>query len=215
MEAGNSSLKPLMLALLILVVATQAVSAQNASLEITRAREKAKTTKQQYLTIKRLSEKGSASQKDVRDANLMRKLAIIDLSNLLTPEKQMENALLRGKIVLKYRSEELAVVKKLQQSGSVSQAVYRRASTAYEVAKSRLKAIQGITETQRKIQLIKAAKTKFEAAQTEHSIALNLQKSGSISGAAMNRAVSNLEIAKSELEQMKKSLGASAVQVRQ
>lgn len=189
--------------------------AQDASLELVRAKEKARTTKRQYESLKRLSALGSASEKDVRDANLMRKLALLEVSDLMTPERKADNSLLRAKIVFQYRTKELNVVKKLYQSGSVSGTVYRRSVAAYEVADARLKAVESITETQKKIQLIKAAKAKFAVAQEEHTIASRLFQSGSISKDTMSRATSNLEIAKSELAQTKKSLGATAFQVQQ
>lgn len=188
---------------------------QDTDVEIERARKKAKTTKQQYLRIKKLSQLGSASQKQVRDAELVRNLALIELSDLVSPEKQIENSRLRAKIVLKYRQVELDVLKKLLRSGSVSETVYRRAVAAHEVAQSRLKAIESITETQKKIQLIKAAKAKFDVADKEYGIATRLYKKGSISKDTMDRASDNLGTAKSELEQAKKSLGATAFEVKQ
>ena len=62
--------------------------------------------------LKKLSRLGSASQKQLRDAELRKWLALLDLSNLVSPEKTPENLLLRAKLVSNYRNKELKVIKK-------------------------------------------------------------------------------------------------------
>ena len=84
-----------------------------------------------------------------------------------------------------------------------------------DVAQSRLKAIQGRSDAQRKVYLISAASSKYEEAKKEHQLAAKLFQSGSLSQAAMNRANSNLETAKSELSEAKGSLNARAYEVAQ
>ncbi len=190
--------------------------ADNASdASITRAREKAKSAKKKFETVKKLSQRGSSSRKELRDAELFKRLAILELSDLVSPELKQQNSLMRAKIVFNYRSQELEVTKSLYQRGSASQLAYQRARTARDVAQSRLKAAESISDAQRQIQLINAATSKFESAEKEHRLASKLLQSGSISQTVMDRAASNLEIAKSELAEAKKSLGASAVQVQQ
>lgn len=184
-------------------------------LELTQAREKAKSAKKKYDTIKRLSQRGSASQKELRDAKLLKGLAMLELSNLVSPELEEQNSLMRASLVFKYRNQELKVIKSLYQRGSASQLDYQRAKTAQEVAQSQLKAVKSVSQAQRKIQIVKAAKSRFESAQKEHELATKLLKSGSISQSVMDRATSNLEIARSGLSEAKKSLGAKAVQVQQ
>ena len=183
--------------------------------EISLARKKARDAKKKFETVKKLSRLGSASQKQLRDAELLKWLALLDLSNLLSPDKTLENSLLRAKLVSNYRSKELEVIKKLYERGSASQLEFQRAKTARDVAKSRLKAVQGDSDAQRKIYLISAASSKYEEAEKEHQLAAKLFQSGSLSQAAMNRAKSNLEAAKTELAGAKESLGARAVQVGQ
>ena len=187
----------------------------NSSEQLTRAREKAKSAKKKYETVKKLSQRGSASQKELRDAKLLKALAMLELANLVSPELEEQNSLMRASLIFKYRSQELKVIKSLYQRGSASQLEYQRAKTAQEVAQSRLKAARSVSQAQRKIQIVKAANSRFESAQKEHQLAIKLLKTGSISQSQMDRAASNLEIAKSGLAEAKKSLGAKAVQVQQ
>jgi len=190
-------------------------STEDSNAEITRAREKAKTAKKKYETVKRLRQRGSASQKELRDAELLKRIAVLEYSNFVSPELEQENTLIRANLVFNYRSKELSVIKSLYQRGSASQLEYQRAKTARDVARSRLQAVKSVSESQRKIQIVKAANSKFDAAQKEHQLAAKLLQSGSISQSVMDRAASNLEIARSELSEAKKSLGAKAVQVQQ
>ena len=185
------------------------------NVKLTQAREKAKAAKKKYDTIKELCQRGSASQKQLRDARLLENLAVIDLSNLVSPERKQQNSLLRAKIVLNYRSKELEIIKSLYQRGSVAQLDFQRAKIARDVAQSRLKAAQSDSQTQQKIQTINAANSKFKLALREHQLASKLLKTGSISQAEMDRARSNLEIAESALVEAKKSLSAKATQVQQ
>jgi len=185
------------------------------NVQLTQAREKAKAAKKKYETVKRLCQRGSASQKQLRDARLLENLAVLELSNLVSPEREQQNSLLRAKVIFNYRSKELEVIKSLYQRGSAAKLDYQRAKIARDVAQSRLKAAQSDSQTQRKIQTINAANSKFQLAQKEHQLASKLLQSGSISQAAMDRARSNLEIAESALAEAKKSLGAKATQVQQ
>lgn len=190
-------------------------SAEDSIAEITRAREKAKAAKKKYETVKRLRRRGSTSPKELRDAELLKQIAILEYSNLVSPELEQENALIRANLVFNYRSQELGVIKSLHQRGSASQLEYQRAKTARDIARSRLQAVKSISESQRKIQIVKAANSKFDAAQKEHQLAAKLLQSGSISQRVMDRAASNLEIARAELSEAKKSLGATAIQIQQ
>ena len=187
----------------------------SSDLELTQAREKAKSAKKKYEIVKKLNRRGSASQKELRDSKLLKGLAMLELSNLVSPELEQQNALMRAKLVFNYRSQELELTKRLYQRGSASQLAYQRAKTAQEVAQSRLKAAQSVSQAQRKIQIVRAANSRFESAQKEHQLAKKLLRSGSISQSEMDRATSNLETAKSGLVEAKKSLGAKAVQVQQ
>ena len=146
--------------------------------DIALAREKARETKQKYETIKKLSRRGSASQKQLRDAELLKWLALLDLSNLTSPEKRPKNLQLRAKLISNYRNRELEVIRKLYERGSASSLEYQRAKTAHDVAESRLKAVQGNSVAQRKIYIINAASSKYESAQKEHQLAAKLLESG-------------------------------------
>ena len=183
--------------------------------DIALAREKAKEAKLKFDTVKKLSRRGSASQKQLRDAELIKWLALLDLSNLVSPEKRPENSRLRGKLIVNYRNTELKVIKKLYERGSVSKLVFERAKTARDVAESRLEAVQSVSVAQRKINVINAASSKYKSAEKEHRLAAKLLQSGSISQAVMDRANSNFEAAKNELAEAKQSLGARAIQVQQ
>jgi len=169
--------------------------------ELTLARQKARAAKEQFQTVKKLSSLGSASQKQLRDAELLKWLTLLDLSNLVAPQKKPQNSQLRAKLVANYRKKE-------------SKLEFQRAKTARDVAESRLKAVQGVSTAQRKIHVINAASSKYESAKKEHRLAVRLLKSGSISQAVMDQAKTNLEAAESELAEAKKSLGAKAVQVQ-
>jgi len=184
------------------------------NVKLTQAREKAKAAIKKYDTVKKLCQRGSASQKQLRDARLLENLAVLELSNLVSPERKQQNSLLRAKIILNYRSKELEVIKSLYQRGSAPQLDFQRAKIARDVAQSRLKAAQSVSQAQQKIQLINAANSKLQLAQKEHLLAGKLLQSGSISQSEMDQAKSNLEIAKSALVEAKKSLGAKAAQVQ-
>ena len=183
--------------------------------DISVAREKAREAKKKFESVKKLSRLGSASKKQVRDAELIKWLSILELSNLVSPEKTQENLLLRAKLIYNYRNKELEVIKKLYERGSASNLQYQRAKTNRDIAKSQLKAVQSESDAQRKIYVIGAASSKYQEAQKEHQLAAELFQSGSLSQAAMSRANRNLEAAKSELAEAKKSLGAQASQVGQ
>ena len=185
------------------------------NVKLTQAREKAKAAKKKYDTVKRLCQRGSASQKQLRDARLLENLAVLELSNLVSPEREQQNTLLRAKIVLNYRSKELEIIKSLYLRGSAPQLDFQRAKIARDVAQSRLKAAQSDSQAQQKIQTINAANSKFQLALKEHQLASKLLQSGSISQAEMDRVKSNLKIAESALVEAKKSLGAKATQVQQ
>ena len=183
--------------------------------DIAFAREKAKTAKKKYEAVKKLSRLGSASQKELRDAELVKWLTLLEFSDLLSPRLKSQNSLLRAELVVNYRNKELAVAKKLYQRGSVSMLEYQRAKTARDVAQSQLKAVESVSSAQRKINLINAASSKYESALQEHRLAAKLLQSGSISQAVMDLAGSRLEAAKSELAEAKKMLGGTASQVLQ
>ena len=185
------------------------------NVKLTQARGKAKTAKKTYDTVKRLCQRGSASQKQLRDARLLENLAVLELASLVSPEREQRNSLLRAKIIFNYRSKELEIVESLYQRGSAPQLDFQRAKIARDVAQARLKAAQSDSQTQQKIQAINAANSKLQLAQKEHLLASKLLKTGSISQAEMDRARSNLEIAESALTEAKKSLGAKATEVQQ
>ena len=186
-----------------------------ASSEIALAREKARAAKKQFDTVKKLSRYGSASQKDLRDAEVLKRIAILDLSSLESPELKLQNSLTRAKVVFNYRSKEFAVTESLYNRGAASKLKFQRAKTARDVAKSQLKAVQSDSDAQRKIHVINAATSRYESALKEHRLAAKLMKSGSISQAVMDRADRILEDAQSDLAEAKKSLGAKAYEVQQ
>ena len=105
----------------------------SSDLELTQAREKAKSAKKKYEIVKKLNRRGSASQKELRDSKLLKGLAMLELSNLVSPELEQQNALMRAKLVFNYRSQELELTKRLYQRGSASQLAYQRAKTAQEL----------------------------------------------------------------------------------
>jgi multidrug resistance efflux pump len=185
------------------------------NVELTKAREQVKNTQRRFETLERLSQKGSVSKKELRKADFEKNIALLDLSSLLTPARKEKNLLLKAKLIYQYRATEWQIAKKLYQRGAMNQVLYRRLRTAAEVARSNLKAVESYNESQRKMQTIKAARSRFELAEKEYEIAKKLFESGSINRTTMDRATSNLNITKSELAAAKKSLGASAVQVRQ
>ena len=191
------------------------ISEEDSSVEVTRAREKAKAAKRRYERVKELGLRGSASQKDVRDAKLFKYLAFLELSDLVSPSSQEENSLLRATLVFNYQTTELEITQSLFQRGAASELEFQRAKTARDVAESRLKAARSETEAQRKFQIIKVANTKLQSAEQEYRLAQKLFSSGSITPSTMEQATSNLKIAKSELSEAKESLGARAIVVEQ
>jgi hypothetical protein len=190
-------------------------SRNDPNVELTRARERANSTQKSYETIKRLSETGSASQRELRRSDLQRKVALLDYSSLLNPGRREKNHLLKAEVILQFRSEELAVIKELYRRGSVSKLTYLRSVAARDIAESNLSAAKSATQTQRQMQAINAARSKLELAQKEHQIATRLFQSNAISQPTLDRATSNLKIASAELEASKQALGARAVQVKQ
>ncbi|MFK7768537.1 MAG: hypothetical protein AB8B55_15045 [Mariniblastus sp.] len=190
-------------------------SIQEADLEVTRAREKASSAQKRYETTKALSQKGSASKRKLRISELQRDLAILELSSLLEPSRKQKNMTTAAKLVLKYRNQELAIVRQLYKRGSASEVSYRRALVARDVARSDAEAMVSATETQRKLKVIEAAKSKYDLARKEFEIAERLLKSGSIAQPDYNQFASKLKLATAEWESMKKSLGAKATVVKQ
>lgn len=188
---------------------------QESELEITTAREKANAAQKRFKTTKRLSEKGSASKKQVRVAELQRNLAVLELSTLLDPSRRQRNLTTASKLLLKYREDELVIVRQLYKRGSATEIAYRRAVVARDVAKSEVQALVSATETQRKLRTIEAAKSKYDLAKKEFSIAEKLYQSGSISQQDYGEFASKLKLATAEWESTKKSLGARATVVRQ
>jgi len=188
---------------------------ENASAAITEARENVKTTKRRYQRIKRLGQLGSASQKDVRDAELRKWLALLELADLLSPEREHQNALMRATVVYNYRNKEFKITKPLYQRGSASELEFDRAQAARDIALANLKSAKSTTDNQRKSQAIQAAGTKFKSAEKVHQLAQRLYSRGTISQPEMDRASSNLKIAESELAEAKQALGATATLVEQ
>ena len=197
------------------VCQTLGQSGDNSDLDLTRAREQVESTLKSYETVKRLSEQGSVSQHVLRRSNLRRKIALLDYSSLLDPSRREKNQRLRAEVILQFHSQESEVMQKLFQKGSVSKVEYLRSVAARDIADSYLKAVKSASQTQRKMQSIKAANVKFELAQKEYEIATRLFDSQAISRSSLDRANSNLRIAETELQAAKQSLGARAVQVRQ
>ena len=190
-------------------------SSNDPTVQLTRARERADATQKAFESIKRLSEKGSTSQRALRRADMQRKVALLDYSSLLKPTRREKNLMLKAEVVMRFHSQELEVMKALYSRGSISEVVYQRFVSARDIAAANLKAAKSATQTQRKIQAVKAAQSKFETAQKEFEIANRLFQSRAISQSALDRAVSKLKIASAELKASKQSLGARAVQVKQ
>ena len=186
-----------------------------ASAELTEARENLKNAKLRYQRIKRLGQRGSASQKDVRDAELQKRLALLELADLLSPEHEDHNALMRATVVYNYRNEEFKITETLYQRGSASQLEFDRAQAALDIALANLKSAKSESESLRKFQAIKAASTKLKTAEKVHQLAQRLYSRGSISQTQMDQASSNLKIAESELAEAKQALGATATPVEQ
>ena len=184
--------------------------AENLSL----AREKVKKAKKELVKVEELRRLGSASQSEVRSAELDKWLAILELKDLISPASELENSRLRAQLIFNYRDEELKVIKKLYERGSTSKLRYRRAITARDVAAAELKVVQSDSDAQRKFHAIAAASSKYEEAQNEHQMAAKLFDSGSLNLAAMEQVSKNLETAKSELTDAKESFKATADQVR-
>lgn len=205
-----------MLGLLLSVCpATACQVSDDGSVELARATEDAKAAENNYQTVKRLNEQGSASQRRLRRAELKRDLTSLELSTMLDSALERKNQLLKAKLILRFREQELKVIGDLYKLRSESQLSYRRAIAARDIAKSSLDLLTSSTETQRKLQLIQIAKSNYDLARSEYEIAKRLFESGAINQSRFDRASSNLKIAMTELESRKKSLGARAVQVRQ
>jgi len=194
---------------------TMAVQDQNPKVELTRAREKFDRAQKQLEVIKGLHRKGSANDHALRVADTRRKVALLEYSSLLDPAKAEKNLILKAEVIFQFRSEEFEVAKVLYQKGSMSKVGYQRALSARDVARSNLAAVKSATETQRKIQVIQAAKSKYEFAKKELEVAKRLFESSSISRQTMDRVTSNFKIAAAELEAGKESLGARATVVTQ
>lgn len=188
---------------------------ENASAAITEARENVKIAKRRHQRIKRLGQHGSASQKDIRDAELQKRLALLELADLLSPEREAHNALMRATVVYNYRNKELRITETLYQRGSASELEFDRAQAARDIALANLKSAQSSTDSQRKFQAIQAAGTKFNSAEKVHQLAQRLYSRGTISKPQMDRVSSNLKIAESELAEAKQALGATATLVEQ
>ena len=198
-----------------IVNATIQDSPDDANVELTRARERANSTQRIYETVKRLSEKGSVSQRELRRSNMQRNVALLEYSSLLNPTRREKNLLLKADVILRFRIQELAVTQELYERGSVSKVDYLRWVAAKKIAESNFEAAKSVNQAQRKMQFIKAAASKYEVAQKEFEIAKRLFQSQAISQSTLDRAISNLKIAEAELEASKQSLGARAVQVKQ
>ena len=183
--------------------------------ELARARERADSTQKQYETARKLSERGSVSQHVLRRSDLQRKVALLDYSSLLHPNRREKNLLLKADVILRFRVQELAVAEELYQRGSVSRVDYLRTVAAKKIAEAHYKAAKSRNEAERKIQVIKAANSKFELAQNEYEIAKRLFRTQSISQFDWDRAVSNLKVAEAELQSSKESLGARASRAKQ
>ncbi len=188
---------------------------QDQTVSIARAREDARNAKKKFEMVRRLSERGSASLKSLRDAKLEMNLSIIQLSNLMDPARTPRNLVLRAKLILQYRNEELEVAKRLFENGSVAKVTFDRMIAVRNIAASRLKAIESDTEAQRKIQNIKASKLRLEIVFKEYEVANRLFRNGSVSQFDLDLAKSKLEVAKAELAKSKKALGAKASKVTQ
>jgi hypothetical protein len=183
--------------------------------ELTRAREQANSTAKVYETVKRLSERGSVSQQVLRRSDMQRKVALLNYSSLLDPNRREKNLVLKTEVILHFRIKELAVIKQLYGRGSASKVDYLRSVAAKDIAAANFKAAQSASHTQRKFQAIMVAKSKLEIAQQEYEIAIRQFQSQAISRSALELATSNLRIATAELETRKQSLGARAVEVKQ
>lgn len=194
---------------------TESSSNQTESVEITRARERAKSAEKRLRMIQRLAASGSASKKQLRSAEFEHKLSLLELSTILDPTKKERNLVVKAKLILVYRTKEWKVAKELYRRGSVTQVEFRRATNARDVALANLKSVQAATQTQQTMQAIKIARTNWELAQKEHAIAEKLFATGSLSQSSLDRAASNLKIAESELAEAKKQLGASATRMKQ
>ena len=188
---------------------------ESATAALTEARENVKLTKLRYQRIKRLGQRGSASQKEVRDAELRKRLALLELADLLSPEHEDHNSLMRATVVYNYRNQEFKITETLYQRGSASELEFDRAQAALDIALANLKSAQSDTDSQRKFQAIKAASTRLKTAEKVHQLAQKLYSRGSISQTQMDQASSNLKIAESELAEAKQALGATATPVEQ
>lgn len=197
------------------VSASTPMQMRDTEFELARAEEKAGSAEKRYARIKQLHRLGSASSRELRRAELERDLAAVDLSSLREPVGQEKNQRLKAKLILRYRDQELDLVRELFRHGSATELNYFRAVASRDIAQSQLDAIESETETQRKFHLIQIAKSKYVLAKKEHDIAQRLLASGSISQPLLDQSTASLRLAVAELESCKKSLGARAIRVRQ
>lgn len=180
-----------------------------------RAQAKLNSTQQDYERIQRLSAKGSASGRSLRLANVRWKIAELDYASLVDPLQAEPNEILKSRVVLRFHESDFAVIQELFEKGSVSELKYRRAKSTLEVAAGNLKILQSTSDVQRKMQMIKIAKSRFQLAEFEFRVAQRLFSLQSFSQFELDRASTNLEMATSELAASKASLGARAVQSKQ
>ena len=188
----------------------EADPAKNISL----ARERVVKAKKELTKVQELSRLGSASQTEVRTAELSKWLALLALSDLMSPDSELKNSRLRAQLIFNYRDEELGVIKKLYERGSTSELKYRRAITARNVAEAELKAVKSDSDAKQKFHAMTAASSKYKEAQNEHQMATKLFESGSLNRAAMDQVSENLEAAKSELADARESFNETANQVQ-
>ena len=181
---------------------------------ISLARERVKKAKLELTKVEELSRLGSASQAEVRSAELTKWLAILELRDLISPESELENSQLRAQLIFNYRDEELEVIKKLYERGSTSELKYRRAITARDVAEAKFNLVKSDSDAKRKFHAMSAASAKYEEARNEHQMATELFDSGSLNQARMDQVSKNLEAAKSELADARESYNGTADQVR-
>ena len=191
----------------------QSPPATDASVELTKAREQVRSTELRHETIKQLAATGSASQQALRLADLRHKLALLELSDLLTPENRDRNQLVKAKLIYNFRRSELTIAQGLFKRSSITEAEHRRVQAAFDVAKANLKSAESFSKAQQKMQTIRAAYVRMELAQKELEIAIKLFQTGSMSQMKLDKAKSKLKIAAAEWNAAKSSLGARAVQM--
>lgn len=186
-----------------------------ADLELVRARERFELSDQHYKSIKRLSEKGSVSDRQRRRAELKRNLALFEYHSLLDPGQQERNRLRAAEAVFQFQRQERAVMESLFARGSISESAFRRSIAAQDVAMANLKAVQSDSLARQKLEAIKAAEAKRKIASREYETAKRLFQSRAISRETLSQAESQLTIANAELNSAKQRLGARAIQIRQ